>query len=94
MPPLYNAYGAEVLRSKFYKDKPQNGTPETDLVEAWLIWNLSFTAILLNLESHLAISFNQFRIPSGDSFLINMKNEVPSGDLQIAKHEIPPGDLL
>jgi hypothetical protein len=36
------------LRNKFYKDKPQNGTPETDLVEAWLIWNLSFTAILLN----------------------------------------------
>ena len=68
MPPLYNAYGAEVLRSKFYKDKPQNGTPETDLVEAWLIWNLSFTAILLNLESHLAISFSQFGIPSGDSF--------------------------
>jgi len=34
MPPLYNAYGAEVLRSKFYKDKTQNGTPETDLVEA------------------------------------------------------------
>jgi hypothetical protein len=34
MPPLYNAYGAGVLRSMFYKDKPQNETPETDLVEA------------------------------------------------------------
>jgi hypothetical protein len=34
MPPLYNAYGAEVLRSKFYKDKPKTEFPETDLVEA------------------------------------------------------------
>jgi len=32
MPPLYNTYGAGVLRSKFYKDK-QNWTSETDLVE-------------------------------------------------------------
>jgi hypothetical protein len=31
MPPLYNAYGAEVLRSKFYKDKPKTELPK-------LIW--------------------------------------------------------
>ena len=46
-----------------------------------------------NTRSLLAISFSQLGIPSGDSFC-SMKNEVPSGDLQIVKHEIPSGDLL
>jgi hypothetical protein len=44
MPPLYNAYGAAwVLRSKFYKDK-QNWTSETDIVEAWSIWNCLYSS--------------------------------------------------
>jgi len=37
---------------------------------------------LINLESHLAIPFNQHE-----------ENEVPSGDLQLVEYEIPSGDL-
>jgi hypothetical protein len=77
MPPLYNAYGAGVLRSKFYKDKP-NWTPEIDLVEAWSIWNFVFTAILLspkkNYDQNLVISRSLSGDPLNSNFsLINME---------------------
>jgi len=66
--------------------------------QCWNMRSLLATSLdeYRNTRSLLAISFNQLEIPSGDSFffLINMKNEVPSGDLQIVKHEIPFGDLL
>jgi len=44
MPPLYNAYGAKTLRSKFCKDK-QNWTFNLDLLKTGLIWNSIFIAI-------------------------------------------------
>jgi hypothetical protein len=57
MPPLYNTYEAGVLRSKFNKDK-QNWTSETDLVEAWLIWNSVFIAIPFNPKLTIKTMFN------------------------------------
>jgi len=44
MPPLYNAYGAKTLRSKFCKDK-QNWTFNLDPLKIGLIWNSIFTVI-------------------------------------------------
>ena len=79
MPPLYNTYGAWILRSKFYKDK-QNWTPETDLVGARLLWNFVLTAILLNPKtmiktvisrSLLVISFNPKNLESHLAILLN-----------------------
>jgi hypothetical protein len=69
MPPLYNAYGAEVLRNKFYKDKPKTKLPKQiwlklDWSETCLLqqssstWNpiWRFPLFKRNMRSHLATS--------------------------------------
>jgi hypothetical protein len=48
-PPLYNAYEAKILRSKFCKDK-QNWSFNTDFLKAWIIWSFVFATILFNHE--------------------------------------------
>ncbi|KAJ6918029.1 hypothetical protein NC651_012293 [Populus alba x Populus x berolinensis] len=48
MPPLYNTYGAWVLRSKCYKDKPKTELPKLIWSKLDLSETLSFTTILLS----------------------------------------------
>jgi len=87
MPPLYNAYGARILRSKFYKDKPKTELPkliwskfdwsETCLLQQSSLAPKNYDQNLVILRSLLAISFefslqfDQHGIPS----------EIPSGGL-------------
>ena len=70
MPPLYNAYGAEVLRSKFYKDK-QNWSSETNLLKTWLIWNPVFTTIPFNRKLTIKTTCNLVILRSRSSDPLN-----------------------
>ena len=77
MPPLYNTYGAWVLRSKCYKDKPKTELPK--LIWSKLDWyeTLSFVTILLSPKNHdrnLVISRSLSSDPLNPYFsLINME---------------------
>ena len=78
MPPLYNTYGAWVLRSKCYKDKPKTELPK--LIWSKLDWSetLSFITILLspkkNHDRNLVISRSLSSNPLNSYFrLINME---------------------
>jgi hypothetical protein len=72
MAPLYNAYGAKILRSKFCKDK-QNWSFETSLLEIWWTYNFNRTqgpvcgwAKLISLSP---IPFNQNQNPKSGVWL-------------------------
>jgi len=66
-PPLYNAYKAKTLCSKFCKNK-LNWTFKTDFLKAWLIWSSIFAANLFNQELTIKTVYNLviLRSRSGD----------------------------